>query len=355
MSELFITEHNSRHAEVLTSQLRTSGRPALLCEWRTSFAGKSRITRSEANPLPGYGEDSFLLCKKELQELESAELEAVAEEILSLSHVLAVDVERILGRFSSRFCSPSARFAAEVLIVGAAAGARGVAPWRLLASAMPLQRMETSAVVDPLAADFRLQVAAQVESGVRTFKLKCGRDEEAEWQACTFLRAQGSEEREVRLRLDPNGSWDLEAARRWATRLGEFPVDWIEDPTSEPGEWSEIGGTIPLAIDEPLGEMDARTALSSSAQIFVLKPMALGGLSSCLRWARIAEAGARRVSVSHLFDGPLAFDATVQLAFALQSAGLVPGLGFHQALDSDWSSEPSFFDGTELVLPEASA
>lgn len=355
MNDLAISVHQGSHAKVESSRLQTTGRPALTLTWQVEIAGRAQRVSAEASPLPGYGDDSFARCEEELRAVDASKLKKIAETLVAWEHVLAVDVERTLCEWSQSFKSKAARFALEVLIVGAAAGARGVSPWRLLASARPPQRLKTSAVVDPLSSDVIEIVRRACGEGIFTFKLKVGRDERAELAACEAISKLAQSSEPLRLRLDPNGAWDLPTARRLSHEYSRYDVEWIEDPTSDPAEWAQIESPIPLAIDEPLGAIGAGEALATGAEIFVLKPMALGGYSACLKWARIAEAGARQVSVSHLFDGPVAFDATVQLAFALQSPALVPGLGFHQALRSGWSSKPSFVDGTELVLPEAPA
>lgn len=172
---------------------------------------------------------------------------------------------------------------------------------------------------------------------VDTFKIKCGRDDEAEIAAIDWLWKKWGTR--VHIRLDANRAWSQDRALRFLARLKDVSLEFVEDPTQNVSEWAALLQAHPsfqLAIDEPLAltEPDESLLEESRAQVLVLKPMALGGFSVCLRWAAVAVSKGRSVCVSHLFDGPLALDACAQLAFAIQSPGIAPGLGDHAALKS---------------------
>ena len=89
-----------------------------------------------------------------------------------------------------------------------------------------------------------------------------------------------------------------------------------------------VESPVPLARDESL--LDEPRA---DVAVWVLKPMALGGLTRCLELAARARESDIDVIVSHLLDGPVALSAAAALSLAVgapnRAAGLYPppGLG----------------------------
>lgn len=343
MEKLFIQTFSSAHAALGTSRLRIFGRAFLLAAWQRE--GK-KLVLGEAAPLLGYGDDDLGRAEAALQRLSSAELQeiarAAAEAFSNDEKGLLLATNSPLGiveAWSSQFESPSARFCAETLVLGAVAGECGVPLWRLLASECVAPSLRTSAVVDPLSPSWFAEFEANHARGVRTFKFKCGRDAVQEKEALTrALCADG-----VRLRLDPNGGWSLSEAESFLCDLPPDVLEWVEDPTQEIAHWSELRGStgVALALDEPLARgLGPEQAGEIGPDVVVLKPMALGGFSVCVRWAAWARARQASVCVSHLFDGNTAMSATIHLAFAVQSPQFAAGLGQHVALSSDPSGTP---------------
>jgi L-alanine-DL-glutamate epimerase-like enolase superfamily enzyme len=188
-------------------------------------------------------------------------------------------------------------------------------------------------VLDPLHPLAEKRAREVVASGVRHFKIKCGRDAQREH---SYVRDLARLTPLPKLRLDPNRAWDREAALSFVDGLRDVTVEWIEDPTLRLEEWSQIAQTtgIAIAVDEPLCEEPKDDVIErSGAGLVILKPMALGGFTACLGWARRALRLGIPVSISHLFDGPVALEACAHLAFAIQSRNHAPGLGNHAALD----------------------
>ena len=81
----------------------------------------------------------------------------------------------------------------------------------------------------------------------------------------------------------------------------------------------------------------------------VLKPMALGGYQTCLRLAAEAKVLGLDVTVSHLFDGPVALAAAAHLALAVASRSRASGLDLHGALAA-WPPVPVPLIGSTTVL-----
>jgi len=112
------------------------------------------------------------------------------------------------------------------------------------------------------------------------------------------------------LRLDANGSWDLEVARAMLAATVEQGVELIEQPVeaSQIEQLSSLRGssTVRTAADESMLLAPAKVIEGGAADAVVLKPMLLGGPRIAMALAvaglvaegemRIEEAGAAEIS-----------------------------------------------------------
>ena len=193
--------------------------------------------------------------------------------------------------------------------------------------------------------------------GVSTIKLKCGRDLARECDALVRLAAAAQQLPELRLRLDVNQGYSAKDSVQLLEAASDLHVDWIEDPTASLSDWGSVGESsgVRLAVDEPLLRVVPDELRDLPVQVVILKPMALGGWSRCLRFAVAARAQNKSISLSHFFDGPVAMDAAISLAFALQSPQFAPGLGRHVALLQHLPKRPDGLDGEELRIVDSRA
>lgn len=344
--QLNLIPHHGRHTPVNTARHSLSGRQSWLLSW--SVDGKTH--EGEASPLDGFGIDSSDLCRNELSALD-------ARFLLEWSELASTAPDPVLALtlHGPHFASPAARFAFEQCVLSRVAERKGVALWQLLRASAGIGEpapasLPVSAVIDPSALDWWRRVELQWNEGLRTFKLKVGRDLGDELASLRRLSAAYGPA--LCLRLDANQMWSASEIDRLANESLACEVQWLEDPMSEADGWRALNSSVPLAADEILiGEEPSAQFLDLlDARFLVLKPMALGGFSACLAWMRVARHSGRPVSVSHLFDGPRALDAAIQLAFAVQSPGITPGLGLHAGLGG-WAETTRFARPIELLRP----
>ena len=363
-----------RHATVGTSSRQISGRPSLILSWQNA----SGEFQGEACPLPGFGGDSLEAAEDELRVVNAEALEQAHTEVcaafnevrqtsaqgevkeMSSEHALLDGPEHpisVLEAHSGRFRSASARHCFETVIMGAAAGSCGVPAVRLLAATPVADVLKTSVVLDPLAADIVEEVKRSCGRGVSSIKLKCGRDLERECETLVRLASAARQLSELRLRLDVNQGYLPKDCVQLLQAACDLRVDWIEDPTASLSDWGSLGESsgVRLAVDEPLLQVAPSELCDLPAQVVILKPMALGGWSRCLRFAVVARAQKKSISLSHFFDGPVAMDAAISLAFALQSPEFAPGLGRHVALLQHLPKRARGLDGEELRIVDSRA
>jgi o-succinylbenzoate synthase len=171
-----------------------------------------------------------------------------------------------------------------------------------------------------------------VDDGFDCLKLKAG----ARSLTADLERVEGVREAcpGAELRVDANGAWTAEVARR---ALGEFErlgVDYVEQPLPA----GDLAGhaalrevtAVDVALDESLASATSvdRVLEAGAADVVVLKPMALGGVDRARAAARRARAAGLRAVVTTTIDAVHARTAAVHLVASLPeppAAGLATG------------------------------
>ncbi len=277
-------------------------------------AGRAGL--GELAPLPGYSPD----------ELDAGR---AAIEAAPLARVSALGDNDALGWIAAvgalvPASLPAARHALETAALDLAARARGVPAWRLLRDAVRRTGARPDAI--PLAALLDAErvlpdAEAAFARGIRTFKLKLGRDFERELASVAALRERFGAG--VALRLDANQAWSPAEAGAHLAALARFEPELVEEPTND---LDALGGSpVPLARDESLQPPGARVDGPGVAAV-VIKPMCVGGITRSLELAAAARALGLGVVLSHLFDGPIALAAAAALALAVASPVRAQGL-----------------------------
>ncbi|MGL5788183.1 MAG: o-succinylbenzoate synthase [Bacteroidales bacterium] len=143
------------------------------------------------------------------------------------------------------------------------------------------------------------QIVAKLEQGFHCIKLKIGAiNFEEEISLLKFIREQFSI-RDIELRVDANGAFDVSEAKEKLKQLSEFEIHSIEQPIRA-GQWKAMAELcrdtpVAIALDEELigvNERDMKQKLlcAIAPQYIILKPSLHGGLSGCSEWTEIAES-----------------------------------------------------------------
>jgi len=158
----------------------------------------------------------------------------------------------------------------------------------------------------------------------------------------------------LRLRLDANRRWPLDAALAFANQLpAEYRqrIDFIEEPCQIPSEclqFSQITG-IAIAWDESLREVDkdpqeqgALQLISSSNSVvkaIVIKPMLTGTVAYCAKLIEYAHKQGLTVVISSSLESSFGLSQLARLAQSL-TPETIPGLDtvnvFKQQLAVPW-------------------
>ena len=178
-------------------------------------------------------------------------------------------------------------------------------------------------------------VAADAEAwaadGFSTFKLKLGAESARTDDMRQVSRTRGDDVAqvravrealgpEVRIRVDANQAWDLEAAKATLAALEPHGVELAEQPVGTLGEMAELAQatSIPLAADESVASLDEaeRAATLGACAYTGIKLSKVGGPEEALAIADVLPA-----YVTSALDGPVGIAAAAQVALSLAETG----------------------------------
>ncbi len=306
---------------------RPSGAAGRASTWREGLLLTVRdrdgnVGHGEASPLPRHSIDNL------------ADVTRALIDVIPRLGEANDDVAATMRRFPTLDALPSARCALEVALLDLMARRAGVSVAALVGhdAAEVACNAQPGALLD---ADIEERCAVAVGRGFDVLKLKAGADFARERDVLAELRARWPA---VTWRLDANGAWTVDEARRRLDALAGLNVAYVEQPCAGDGVFALGEHAVPWAADEVLvddvmrsrflADVDARRGCTA----VVLKPMALGWLRA-RETALAAGALGLGVVVTHLLDGPVALAAACELARSLPSAWAC-GLDRHAGLDA---------------------
>ena len=156
------------------------------------------------------------------------------------------------------------------------------------------------------------------------------------------------------IRVDANGGWGLDEARRALGDLAAYRLEYAEQPCAGVGELAALrrdlardGVDVPIAADESIRRADdpLRVAREGAADLVVVKVAPLGGVRAALRV--VADAGLPAV-VSSSLDTSVGIRAGLALAAALPELPYACGLGTAALYAGDVVANPLLPEGGVL-------
>jgi o-succinylbenzoate synthase len=276
-------------------------------------------------------------------------LSQVVAELERLSNRDRLD-ERLLRDDAAGLSSP-ARCAALTALLDLR-GRRAAAEGGMSAeSSAPVRCNATLTAGDPAS------VVASAErwaaDGFSTFKLKLGTGDDAA-QVRAVREALGPR---ARIRVDANGVWDLESAKRTLAEIEPYEIELAEQPVATLEEAAELAAStsIPLAADESVEtRADAeRVADSGAFALTGIKLSKVGGPEAALEIAELVPA-----YLTSALDGPVGIAAAAQVAQSLGDLGrtvgesLAHGLATQRLFASTIASVECRLESDMLHLPD---
>lgn len=304
---------------------------------RVSAEGLSGF--GDCAPLPAAGTETVEQAWTALRQLETSVVGRALETcLIELDDALAL--------------TPATRFALECALLDLTTRRLNLPLRRWLAD-RALDAVPVNAMLGSLNTITPAALQTAVDAGFTVLKLKVGLDDPArELKRLSTLARQLPSG--IRLRLDANGAWSLEIAKRVIDSLAGLPIESIEEPLHDANsaqlETLQSGAAFPLARDESLHALGADPDPTTlGVRRIVLKPGVIGGLARTLAWAKRAQAAGMQVVVTSLVESAAGLWPTAQLAAAISSA-IPHGLATADWLAADLGPAPQPCNG-RILLP----
>jgi O-succinylbenzoate synthase len=284
----------------------------------------------EVAPLPGFSreslEDAFAATWAVLQEGEGVHREPWSEGT-PLPYV---------GRAFDENVPPSVRFGVDGALAALASQRMEVSLAHLLCPEASGEVTLNALLLGSRDEVLRKAVTAR-KAGYAAVKLKVGR--QAVEDDINLVRAvQARLGSDVRLRLDANRAWSLEAARTFAAGLHGVRVDYIEEPLSDPTALATFAKAtgLPVALDETVqvGTPDMLRAHPYATAV-VLKPTLLGGVARIRGWMEAARMSQMRLVFSAAFESGIGMRLLLAMASAYGDAEVPVGFDTYRWLADD--------------------
>jgi o-succinylbenzoate synthase len=291
-----------------------------------------RIGVGESAPYPGFGMESLGSSLSALRLAARFALGMPAEAFLPAAADLA--------RLAPVVASPGARTAIDFALHDLTAQRAGVSVARLLGgeAARP-GAYANAALPRGTLAETETAARAAVDAGARCVKLKVGGAPIAE-DVARERAARLAFGADARLRVDANQAWREDEAIEALRAMEPFRLEYAEQPLPA-GAIDALARVraatgVAIAADEAIYDARAarRVAAAGAADVFIVKPMALGGLAAAREVIGVARDAGIRVTVTTLLDAAVGRAGALHLAASLGDDG-DHGLATGSALAED--------------------
>lgn len=225
-------------------------------------------------------------------------------------------------------------------------------PLAFLLSDSPRQRVAVNALLFQAGVEaVAMEAGKAKDAGFRTVKLKVAAAapdaDIARIRAVREMVGAG-----VAIRIDANGAWDEATALHVLQAVEACDIEYVEEPVK--GDARAVGRrtNIPVAADPQTLEEGWRVLRERSADVLVLKPMALGGLRPTRELAVAAIEAGLGVVVTSVLDTAVGVAGALQLAASLPGPERAHGLATVALLEEAPVEGLDPPHGGEMVLPK---
>ena len=249
---------------------------------------------------------------------------------------------------SCQLLSVSALMAVESAVLSLSARRRN-APLASLISAKHASYVEINSLIESTDR-LEARVAEIIDEGVRTVKLKVGRQSVSK-DIDLVNRVRRILPAPVKLRLDANRHWFMDEAVAFAKGVAQAEIEYIEEPLVESTRLEELSKKVPclpLAVDESVRRMSfEQVADAKHLKAVVLKPTAIGGIRRTIRLVEACQDSGKIAVISSSIESSIGLSVLAHLSAAL-TPGTASGLDTSRLFARDLIS-PGFPIGKSRV------
>lgn len=284
-------------------------------------------------------------------------VEAMARELIAAD---VGDIDDILEPYTTGDdTARAAHCAIETALADAGAREAGRPLAELLSEDAPPRR--TVSVNATVAARSTTAAAAEAllasAQGFGCIKLKVGMEATLAAEAQRVKTVREVIAADVKLRLDANGAWDEPVAIATIRNCEAYEIELVEQPVPA-GDLAALGKvrdavTTSIAADEAISGYESAVDALKHADVIILKPARIGGLSIARYVAKAAAAAGVGAIVTTTIDTGIGTAAALHLAASLPDDGRAHGLATASLLRDDLLTEPLVIERGLIALPDA--
>jgi o-succinylbenzoate synthase len=284
----------------------------------------------DASPFPEFGSETY---------------EQTEEALNSLKIQLKVDLDKIEGSLAENLSQfnnfPALRHGFEQALLDLISKEKNI-PIAQLLRRKTKNEINVNGLIDFQSPKDSAQTALKLKTnGFRTIKIKTGRDNFDDDYKC-IEAVRNAVGKELKLRVDINGKWNLDEAKKNLHSLEKFNIEYIEQPVSLLNDFIALKkfSAIPLAADESIRTKNNAFdfIINKAADVFILKPMMLGGLVPTLEIIDIAYENGVKSVITSSFESAVGKSIVILAASTIvdeTAHGLNTAVYFEKDLISD--------------------
>ncbi len=281
-----------------------------------AFSSSGITSTAEASPLPTLNTETIDEAFQQLSEISSL---TSLYDLPSSDELLKEGIEA-LWKLPALY--PSVAFGLESAILGIIAKIENVSLSHLL-NPHAVSKITTNSLISPhISPNPIADLKSAQAKGITCFKIKIGHqdtifDIELIQDLAMHLNDNDT------LRLDSNGSWDIET---WAAAAKEWegiPIEYIEDPMPNPDDLHHFHDMtrLNIAADQwtlthPLEDLLYIPGLTA----IIIKPTAFGAISKIHRYKQQLKGTHLNLVISNCFEAKEGRDILIELAKAYSGA-----------------------------------
>ena len=330
ISEVRIKKHLLRYKKpILTSHGKITERPVILLGLKDE---KGNWGYGESSPLKGFSKETINDVEEILSEWSETKNEHLLTEI------------------------PTAKAAVDCALLDLKAKKAGIPLHKLMNSGSPEEFPVSKLILGETPQEVATNAQKATDAGYKTLKIKVGTSKtEIDFERLKAARETAGQE--IAIRIDANGGWETNQAIDILGKLASFAIEFVEEPTKGLENLASVRKNVTqkIAIDESLQEIENIDLIAEAqiSDIVIIKPSAVGGITSAAQLIDKTKNLGLEVVITSLLDGAIGVAAAAHLTSAYHLLDPAPGLGTSSLLLDDLA-EPIVINNGNMILGKSS-
>ena len=326
ISEARIEKHTLRYEKpILTSHGEITERPVILLGLKDE---QGNWGFGESSPLAGFSRENIYDVEEILSEWKKTKND----------HLLAV--------------APTAKAAVDCAFLDLGAKKAGLPLHKFMNPESPKEFPISKLILGETPQETASNAEKATDIGYATLKIKVGALEaKVDFERLKAVRETVGQK--IEIRIDANGGWETNQAIDILGELSPFAIEFVEEPTNGLENLATVRKNVTqkIAIDESLQEVENIDLIVENriADIVVIKPSAIGGITFASQLIRQAENLGLKVIITSLLDGAVGVAASAHLTSAFNLLSPAPGLGTSSLLLEDLAESIPINNGNMIL------